>query len=139
MIYSMNLTLNLLNKPYLTKMRMILPHIQPFNPHSILLNLKIYQVFISLINTGKRFLRKLRSLPLKLTRRLKWSTLKNTQHLVTLNPNHLLLWVNLILNPSKFIFMTIIFHLITHLKMWIIHVISVTPPAPLKVCMNQVH
>ena len=59
-----------------------------------------------------------------------WLTLNNTQHLVTLNPSHLLFWVNLVLNPSKFTFMTIILHLIAHLKMWINHVVSVTPPAP---------
>ena len=56
---------------------------------------------------------------------------KTTQHMVTLNPNHLLFWENLILKPSKFTFMRIILHLITHIKMWINHVISVTPLAPL--------
>ena len=38
-----------------------------------------------------------------------------------------------------FTFMTIILHLIIHLKMWINHAISVTPPAPLIAWMNQVH
>ena len=40
---------------------------------------------------------------------------KQSSVLYKLNPQ--------ILNPSKFTFMTIILHLITHLKMWINHVI----------------
>ena len=124
MIYFMNLVLNILN-PYFTKMSLILPHLHPFHLLSILLNLKKLPGILCS--------------QLKITRRLKWLTLKNTKHLLTLNPNHLLFWINLILNPSKFTFMTIILHLIAHLKMWITPVISVTPPAPLTIWMNQVH
>ena len=133
------LVLNLLKKPYLTNMSLILPHLHPFNLLSILLNLKNLPGFLSLITSGERLLMKFRSSPLKITRWLKWLTLTNTQHLVALNPNHSLLWVSPILSPSNLTFMTIILHLITHLKPWISHVISVTPPEPWIVWMNQVH
>ena len=57
---------------------------------------------------------------------------------------HLLNLLLILLEASKdlpefiFTFMTIILYLKTHLKMWINHVISVTPPAPLIVWVNPV-
>ena len=52
------------------------------------------------------------------------------------NPSHLLFWVNLLISPSQSTFVTTILHLISHLKMWINQVISVTPPEPLTVGMK---
>ena len=51
---------------------------------------------------------------------------------------HLCLGVNLLLNPSQCTFLTIILHQGIHIRMWINHVISVTPPASLTVHMIQV-
>ena len=127
------LIFDLLQKPCFSKLSLILPHLLVFNLLPIILNLKNLPGLSPLFTSGKRLLMKFRSSSLKIARRLKWLTINNTQYLVTQNANHLLLWVNLILNPSKFTFTTIILHLITHLNMWINHVISVTPPAPLGV------
>ena len=132
-IYLMNLLLNLLKKPYLTKMSSILPHLHFQSSFNSPEPQKLTWIFIHNQLWGE-FPEKASSL--KITRRLKWLSLNNTRHLVTLNPNHLFFWVNLILSHSKFTFMTIILH---HLKMWINHVISLTPRAPLVVWMNQVH
>ena len=87
-------------------MSWILPHIQPFNLLSIVLNLKDLPRLLPIIYSGESSLRKLRSSSLKITRRLKWLTLSKTQHLFTLDSSHLLFWTNLMLNPSKFTFMT---------------------------------
>ena len=65
-------------------------------------------------------------------RKSKWLILTHTQLFVTLNPNHPLFWINLILNPRQFTLQTVSLHLMTHLKMWI-NLNSVNPPAPLPI------
>ena len=62
----------------------------------------------------------------------KWLILTHTQLFVTLNPNHPLFWIHLILNPSQFTLLIFVLHLRTHLKMWM-NLISVTQPAPLPI------
>ena len=80
---------------------------------------------------GEIFYAEAKKLTIEDNKKVQVFTLQNTQQLVTPIPNHFLLWANLILIPSKFTFMRILLYLITHLKLWINHVILVTPPTPL--------
>ena len=90
LIHLMNLTLILVQTPYLIKKRMILPHTQFFNLLSILLNLKNLPRFLSLSTLGE--------CP-EAARRLKWLPPSNLSMVATLNLS--LLWVNLTQSPSK--------------------------------------
>ena len=116
------------------KMSLILPHLHPLNFLPILLSLNNLSVFNP--NWGDFHVE-----PKKVTLEDNVEVVPFPQHSTFGNPKPKpspVGLVNPILNSSQFTltFMPIFFYLITHLKMWINHVISVIPPASLTVWMN---